>query len=426
MTDQEIQEEIPGAQDNVPRGRQGMAGQGIRTPARTGRESEFAFYPASINRRLLPTIRRTEARTETHTGARTEVPGAHTEGPPMNELLSRLALVEEVMNDYRTSSLGGGRRETVYTEEATGGKPRRPKLKVPETFEGSYDVEYGVANWLISVEKYLQKYPGIETYEYSGYAYTYMGTTVKSWYDSTFEGRDPSWSELRDAMVGRYLPADHRLQVVQTFDGMTQTSTLLDYMEKFQKVLVAMKHACVDRAEEDKILRFIGGLRNEDDRKFLLEKGLSDMQEVYIVVNHLRQARILGRRQNKSDLRDYKKSHKFQKFGGALNKLEGAQRQKAFEKGLCLGCGKSGHWIADCTKTKKKLNSFQGGSKKGNQKPGILKRDGTKKNGPSKKARFHNLEKEEQDEDPEEAESGEEAEEGHEGNETPDSWEEES
>ena len=93
MTDQEIQEEIPGAQDNVPRGRQGMAGQGIRTPARTGRESDFAFYPASINRRLLPTIRRTEARTETHTGTRTEVPGAHTEGPPMNELLSRLTLV---------------------------------------------------------------------------------------------------------------------------------------------------------------------------------------------------------------------------------------------------------------------------------------------------------------------------------------------
>ena len=38
--------------------------------------------------------------------------------------------------------------------------------------------------------------------------------------------------------------------------------------------------------------------------------------------------------------------------------MTGPDRQRAFEKGLCLGCGRSGHYISDCKEVKKTLKKF--------------------------------------------------------------------
>eukprot|EP00961_Rhodomonas_salina_P238039 3217133-Rhodomonas_salina.1 len=70
------------------------------------------------------------------------------------------------------------------------------------------------------------------------------------------------------------------------------------------------------------------------------------MEAVYVAVQKIQQAKTLagrvvstsGGRRNRSPRHQYRK---------ALKKLTGPDRQRAFEKRLCLGCGRSGHYISD-------------------------------------------------------------------------------
>eukprot|EP00961_Rhodomonas_salina_P227610 3076953-Rhodomonas_salina.1 len=81
------------------------------------------------------------------------------------------------------------------------------------------------------------------------------------------------------------------------------------------------------------------------------------MEEVYVAVQKIQQAKTLagravstcGGRRSRSQRHQYRK---------ALRKLTGPDRQCAFEKGLCLGCSRSGHYISDCKEVKKTLKKF--------------------------------------------------------------------
>eukprot|EP00961_Rhodomonas_salina_P187647 2532538-Rhodomonas_salina.1 len=70
------------------------------------------------------------------------------------------------------------------------------------------------------------------------------------------------------------------------------------------------------------------------------------MEAVYVAVQKIRQAKTLAGRvvSTSRGRRSRSPRHQYRK---ALVKLTGPDRQGAFEKGLCLGCGRSGHYISD-------------------------------------------------------------------------------
>eukprot|EP00961_Rhodomonas_salina_P026503 357912-Rhodomonas_salina.1 len=81
------------------------------------------------------------------------------------------------------------------------------------------------------------------------------------------------------------------------------------------------------------------------------------MEEVYVAVQKIRQAKTLAGRvvSTCGGLHSRSPRHQYLK---ALRKLTGPDRQRAFEKGLCLRCCSSGHYISDCKEVKKTLKKF--------------------------------------------------------------------
>eukprot|EP00961_Rhodomonas_salina_P061894 830965-Rhodomonas_salina.1 len=60
------------------------------------------------------------------------------------------------------------------------------------------------------------------------------------------------------------------------------------------------------------------------------------MEEVYTAVQKIRQSKALA-----AQTRGGRRSNSPRKYRKELRKLTGTDRQRAFDKGLCLGCGKS-------------------------------------------------------------------------------------
>lgn len=180
--------------------------------------------------------------------------------------------------------------------------------------------------------------------------------------DATFPSHEetPTFEYLCEQLQLRFLPPDHTMRVELKFEEIAQHSDSLQrYVERFQILNTAMITARVETSERRKILRFIAGLEKEEDRRFLLDKNLTELAQLYVAVVTLRQSRQLARRstytpQPKNKNRDDKKLH-------ALSKEE---QKKAREKGLCLGCGKAGHFIAACPETKKALKALSWQKKK--------------------------------------------------------------
>jgi hypothetical protein len=130
----------------------------------------------------------------------------------------------EKSDDSRSRGSDGARRretrrETIFTEGGTAMSHGKPKMEKPESFNGEYTVLYSVLNWLRAVRRYLKPH-NIPKNMYPQYAYTYMGKTVKAWYDAKFaEIEDPHWELFEQAMTERYLPEDHVIQVTKRYEG---------------------------------------------------------------------------------------------------------------------------------------------------------------------------------------------------------------
>lgn len=253
------------------------------------------------------------------------------------------------------------RRETVYSE---GGTPliSKPKLKTPDVFNGEYTVDYSILNWIVAVEKYLGGCR-IPTSEFPMYAYTYMGKNVKAWYDSQYPGENRDWDATKKALVARWLPTDHRLQVSKRFDSIAQNGTLLDYVDRFQQLMVAVNQAGITKDPIDITNRFISGLNKEEDRRMILQREPKTLADAISGTMVLRQAKILSSRNNNGSQRHSKPTKSYaENKNPAYNVLKGEAKKQAFAKGLCIGCGKDGHWLADCPTAKKALNALKSAS----------------------------------------------------------------
>ena len=225
----------------------------------------------------------------------------------------------------------------------------KPKPERPATFDGSYTPLLNFHNWVVQVEMYLSIYD-ISTLEYVRYARTYMSQNVQAWMDGLYGRASPIWDDLKEDMIKRYIPLDHEDRVEKLLDDLQQRSTLTDYVEYMQKVSTALQFAKIHVSEARKMRKFISGLKQVEDRKFILQQKCGDLKEIYEAVILLRQAKAMAK--GREDTEGFGSQRRGKK---ALKNLQGKARQEAWDKGLCLGCGQKGHLIADCPVAKKML-----------------------------------------------------------------------
>eukprot|EP00961_Rhodomonas_salina_P025488 343774-Rhodomonas_salina.4 len=248
----------------------------------------------------------------------------------------------------------------------------KPKLQRPATFRGDYSGLHNILDWLYSVEKYLNQCK-CDPWDFAGYARTYMGRTVQAWMAAHWPQDDPGWDELSSAMLVRYLPPDHTIRLQLMFQWMRQRRTLQQYVDQWQVLDTALKFAKHFIEDFLKVMKFVEGLREVDERRYLMDRDPETLEDLYAGVIRLRQSKTLAtaydgngrqrptrgrgvrraRRQNRSDSDSGSGSPDHQ-----LLRLEGKARQKAWEEGACLGCGSKDHLITVCPNLKRAIKRF--------------------------------------------------------------------
>ena len=221
-----------------------------------------------------------------------------------------------------------------------------------------------------------------------------MGKNVKAWYDSRFlEDGKPKWNTFVEAMKERYLPQDHDIQVTKRYEGIVQTGSLTGYVEAWQSLMVAVKAAGIVRTNKDHVIQFVTGLAKMEDRKSILDKEPDTLEDVYRAVTRIHHYSLLAHKYGRTgSTGDESKKTKEERFH--LKMLQGAEKAKAFRDGLCIGCGKKGHFVVNCEETKKHLKVLKRFEK------AAVQAGATRKNlkGNRKGVRFHLTETEEESE----------------------------
>jgi hypothetical protein len=115
--------------------------------------------------------------------------------------------------------------------------------------------------------------------------------------DAEFADDDfPSWERFEQAMVELWLPPDHDVRINLVFDRMQQRDTLQNYVESWQILDAALKFSGVHIESIRKVMQFIKGLRDKDEKRYLLEKNPETLADVYRWVVRLRQSKFLTER----------------------------------------------------------------------------------------------------------------------------------
>ena len=264
---------------------------------------------------------------------------------------ARMAQAEDELRYFRRrSSMASGMTSDEFNSSA------RPKLERPWKFEGHYSELVNVLTWLKAVGQYLNQC-SVPEHRKVGYARTYLSRLVQTWLDARFPTGDPSWDRFTSAIIARYLPDDHDIRVELKFERIRQRSTLMDYVEQFQRIDSAMVLAKVQLSDRRKVLQFIKGIKAVDDRRFILEKNPKNLDETYRVVLTLRQAKTLAVDPTGRGIREYEshpsrwdnsRDETRKRDERRLKVLTGRDRQRAWDEGRCLRCGSSRHKIRDC------------------------------------------------------------------------------
>ena len=116
----------------------------------------------------------------------------------------------------------------------------------------------------------------------------------------------------------------------------------------------ALTLAGVDMSDERKVTRFTRGLKDSEDRLFVLQKRPTNLKEAYQAVVTLRQAHVLcsaPTTRNKPKERQLRQARK-----QGDDSLPYPRDPKAGQKG-CPGCGATYHTLPQCPKAREAWNT---------------------------------------------------------------------
>eukprot|EP00961_Rhodomonas_salina_P043270 581982-Rhodomonas_salina.1 len=80
-------------------------------------------------------------------------------------------------------------------------------------------------------------------------------------------------------MTNRYLLDDHRISLDLCLLRKSQRQSLSEYVEEFQHLNAALKLAQVSKADDNKVMAFCSGFREQKDRLFCLAKTPKNLKE---------------------------------------------------------------------------------------------------------------------------------------------------
>ncbi len=84
---------------------------------------------------------------------------------------------------------------------------------------------------------------------------------MKAWYNARFgEVNDPKWDPFEQANMELYFPEDHVIQVTKMYEGVEQTSNLMDYVEEWQALMVAVHAVGINCTDQDQVIQIVTGL----------------------------------------------------------------------------------------------------------------------------------------------------------------------
>ena len=157
------------------------------------------------------------------------------------------------------------------------------------------------------------------------------------------------------------------------YEGVVQTGSLADYVEKWQALMVAVRASGIKRTDQDHVIQFVTGLARMEDRKSILDQDPETLEDAYRAATRIRHYSLLAH--------DYSRTvdtePSTQEEDSQLKILKGADKLRAYRDGLCLGCGKKGHFLDNCEESKKPLKVLKqfrdAAIQLGGLKNGILK-----------------------------------------------------
>eukprot|EP00961_Rhodomonas_salina_P084419 1134280-Rhodomonas_salina.1 len=222
--------------------------------------------------------------------------------------------MEENM-DFHRHTRGLSDFHTFSSEVDGRDRINKRKFEKPDNITHKYREEYNILNTIIQFEHYMMNHE-ITMERWPAYAVSYFDDIIQTWYNGRYPGDTPDWATLRGDLIRRYLEPDHDLRVRLRFESTIQNSTLMDYVERFQRILAAMVFAGVQRPENEVVLQFIRGLKKEKDHHTILQKDCTTMEEVYTAVQKIRQSKALA-----AQTRGGRRSNSQRKYSKELRKL---------------------------------------------------------------------------------------------------------
>lgn len=275
----------------------------------------------------------------------------------VNALEVDLEFTQQERDEARAQARGRDRTST-FSYASVGESGVRPKLERPPKFNGGYAELENVTHWIDQIEEYLETC-SCQVEQYPQFARTYMGHVVQTWMAATFPKGEPrpTWDQLKEALIKRFLPPDHEEQLERKFEKVKQGKRTYDaYVEYFQTLNASLISAQLPISEKRKVRMFVKGISMEADRLYVLQSKPTCLNDCYQAVNVIKQTKTLAvdseGTMSGARFRGYRRHSPPRK---RLDKLQGEEKKKAMKEGRCIGCGKAGHWISVCPDLKKTL-----------------------------------------------------------------------